>query len=75
VRVPQDVSVVGYDDSALARLTHIDLTTVSQESGQQATRAVATALERLDQDREEDTESVLSPRLVVRGTTGPPRAR
>ncbi|MDT7573929.1 MAG: hypothetical protein QOH17_262 [Pseudonocardiales bacterium] len=75
VRVPQDVSVVGYDDSALARLTHIDLTTVSQESGQQAARAVAAALERLDQDREEDTESVLSPRLVVRGTTGPPRAR
>ncbi len=31
VRVPQDVSVVGYDDSALARLALVDLTTVSQE--------------------------------------------
>lgn len=74
VRVPQDVSVVGYDDSALARLAHVDLTTVSQESHLQAVRAVAAALERLDQDRGDATESVLAPRLVVRGTTGPPRS-
>ncbi len=73
VRVPQDVSVVGYDDSALARLAHVDLTTVSQEGHLQAVRAVAAALERLDGDREAATESVLAPRLVVRGSTGPPR--
>ena len=74
VRVPQDVSVVGYDDSALARLAHVDLTTVSQEGHLQAERAVAAALERLDADREDATESVLAPRLVVRGSTAPPRS-
>lgn len=73
VRVPQDVSVVGYDDSALARLAHIDLTTVSQQAQEQAARAVATALERLDGDRTEPTSTVLTPRLVVRGSTGPVR--
>jgi Periplasmic binding protein-like domain len=73
VRVPEDVSVVGYDDSALARLTHIELTTVSQEAPRQAARAVAAALERLDDGRVEPTESVLPPRLVVRGTTAPSR--
>ncbi len=72
VRVPQDVSVVGFDDSALARLAHVNLTTVSQEGPLQAERAVAAALERLDGGRTEATESVLAPRLVVRGTTGPP---
>jgi DNA-binding LacI/PurR family transcriptional regulator len=73
VRVPEDVSVVGYDDGELARLTHIDLTTVSQEAGEQARQAVAAALERLDGDRRAAVEVVLPPRLVVRGTTGPPR--
>ena len=72
VRVPEDVSVVGFDDSSLARLAHIDLTTVSQEAPGQAARAVAAALERLDGGRVEPTESVLPPRLVVRGTTAPP---
>jgi DNA-binding LacI/PurR family transcriptional regulator len=72
VRVPEDVSVVGYDDSALARLAHIDLTTVSQEAPRQAARAVAAALERLDDGRTEASESVLAPRLVVRGTTAAP---
>jgi DNA-binding LacI/PurR family transcriptional regulator len=75
VRVPQDVSVVGFDDSALARLAHIDLTTVSQEGHLQAVRAVDAALERLDEDRDDATESVLAPRLVIRGSTGPPRRR
>ena len=32
VAVPGSVSVVGYDDSALARLAHVDLTTVSQDA-------------------------------------------
>jgi DNA-binding LacI/PurR family transcriptional regulator len=73
VRVPSEVSVVGYDDSALARLAHIDLTTVSQEAGAQAVHAVEAAVERLDGDRPAPREVVLSPRLVVRGTTGPPR--
>ena len=73
VRVPQDVSVVGYDDGELARLDHIDLTTVSQEAPEQAARAVAAAVERLDGDRTEPSETVLGPRLVVRGSTGPAR--
>ncbi|OZM84152.1 LacI family DNA-binding transcriptional regulator [Pseudonocardia sp. MH-G8] len=73
VRVPQDVSVVGYDDGELARLAHIALTTVSQEAAEQAGRAVAAAVERLDGERTEPVEVVLTPRLVVRGTTAPPR--
>lgn len=75
VRVPQDVSVVGYDDRELARLAHIDLTTVSQEAGEQARRAVGAALERLDEGRTRPVDVVLSPRLVVRGTTGRPPER
>jgi len=72
VAVPGSVSVVGYDDSALARLAHVDLTTVSQDARGQAGQAVAVAVERLENGRTAPREVVLTPHLVVRGTTGPP---
>ncbi|MEW1718283.1 LacI family DNA-binding transcriptional regulator [Streptomyces sp. NPDC093109] len=69
VDVPGAVSVVGYDDSALSRLSCFDLTTVSQSAADQARHAVTAAVERLDEGRTEPREIVLAPRLVVRGTT------
>ena len=72
VDVPGEVSVVGYDDSPLSRLAHIDLTTVSQDSPQLTRLAVAAVVERLDGGRTEQREVVVPPHLVVRGTTGPP---
>ncbi len=72
VDVPGRVSVVGYDDSPLSRLAHVDLTTVSQESALLVRHAVAAVVERLDGGRTERREVVVPPRLVVRGTTGPP---
>lgn len=44
VQVPGSISVVGYDDSMLARLAHVNLTTVSQEARKQAEQAVALAV-------------------------------
>jgi DNA-binding LacI/PurR family transcriptional regulator len=70
--IPGSISVVGYDDSPLARLAHIDLTTVSQNPGQLTEHAVAALIERLDNGRVVHREVVVRPRLVVRGTTGPP---
>ena len=75
VEVPAEVSVVGYDDSSLSRLAHVNLTTVSQDARGQAEHAVAAAVERLDGGRTTPREVVLAPRLVVRGTTGPPATR
>jgi DNA-binding LacI/PurR family transcriptional regulator len=72
VAVPGEVSVVGYDDSTLARLAHIDLTTVNQDAPAQARHAVAAAVSRLDEGRDEAVEVVLRPHLVVRGSTAPP---
>lgn len=71
VAVPGAVSVVGYDDSPLARLAHVDLTSVSQNPPLQAEHALAAVVERLDGGREGHREVVLPPRLVVRGSTGP----
>ena len=70
--VPGEVSIAGYDDSALAGLGHVDLTSVSQAPREQANRAVEAVVERLDRGRTEPSSSVLLPRLVVRATTAAP---
>lgn len=72
VDVPGTLSVVGYDDSPIARLAHVDLTTVSQNGPELTEHAVAAVVERLDGGRTDPREVVVAPRLVVRGTTGPP---
>ncbi|MGV9867532.1 substrate-binding domain-containing protein, partial [Rhodococcus koreensis] len=54
VDVPGQVSIVGYDDSRLARLAHVDLTTVRQDAEQLVRLAVTSVVERLDGGREVD---------------------
>ncbi len=73
VDVQSSVSIVGYDDSPLARLGHVNLTTVSQNTQQQAEHAIEAAIERLDKGRSVAREVVLTPRLVVRRTVSSPR--
>jgi DNA-binding LacI/PurR family transcriptional regulator len=72
VAVPGQVSVAGYDDDTLSRLSCFNLTTVSQNAEEQARHAVAAAVERLDHGRTEPREVVLPPHLVIRGTTAEP---
>lgn len=74
VGVPGDVSVVGCDDSSLARLAHINLTTISQDAERMAELAVQAAVKRLDGGRSKPRDLVLSPHLVVRGSTAQPRS-
>jgi DNA-binding LacI/PurR family transcriptional regulator len=75
VPVPTGVSVVGFDDSHLARLPHVDLTTVAQDARDMARLAVGKAVARLEGTEAGGREAVVPPRLVVRGTTAGPRKR
>jgi DNA-binding LacI/PurR family transcriptional regulator len=72
VGVPNELSVIGYDDSSLARLVHVNLTTVNQDAAAQARHAVSAAVERLDEGRAVRREVLLHPRLVIRGSTAAP---
>lgn len=73
VDVPGDLSVVGYDDMHIAQLSHIDLTTVRQDVDGMAQRAVQTVVGRLENTHVKPRELILEPKLIVRGTTAPPR--
>ncbi|AKK28639.1 LacI family DNA-binding transcriptional regulator [Mycobacterium sp. EPa45] len=71
VQVPQDVSVVGFDDSPLASLSHVDLTTVRQDSAGLAAAAVRRLARRLDGDDDggRAADVAMTPSLIVRGST------
>ena len=72
IPVPGQVSVVGFDDSRLARLAHINLTTVGQDIPRLADLAVVRALARLEGQNTSGRETVIAPHLVIRGTTAAP---
>jgi len=76
LRVPDDVSVVGFDDSRAAALADPPLTTVRQpvaEKGGAAAQLLLDALTRRDARATAPASSIVLPtELVVRASTGPP---
>ncbi len=77
LRVPGDVSVVGFDDIDLAPYVDPPLTTVHQPIRQKGEEAVQRLLGLIDRREETGPEQRrLLTRLIVRGSTGPvPRER
>jgi len=69
VAVPQDISFVGWDDSEIARLSHVDLTSVAQDPHRLAALAVDRVLARSDARDIPDREVVLEPALTIRSST------
>jgi LacI family transcriptional regulator len=70
-RVPEDVSVVGFDDIQSAAYQNPGLTTVKQPLRQMGEVAAETLLQRISNPGKDlPNEVVLKPELIVRGTTG-----
>jgi LacI family transcriptional regulator len=73
ISIPDELSIVGFDDSAYATVVHPALTTVRQPLAEMGTTAVD-LLVRLMQEETVDTRHLEAfTRLVVRDTTAPPR--
>ena len=68
--VPDDVSVVGYDDSPLIAFTDPPLTTVRQSVPAMGSAAVRALLDEIGHLPTPHAEYVFRPELIVRGSTG-----
>lgn len=69
--VPEDVSVVGYDNTFLAGLRHVSLTTIDQPRPAMGREAVRALVGRVERGCTRPLRVHTMPSLVVRGTTGP----
>lgn len=74
-RVPEDLSVVGFDDSEPAEIMTPGLTTVRQPLGEMGRMAVSLLTRLIDGQRLEALKIELATRLIVRESTAPPAAR
>jgi DNA-binding LacI/PurR family transcriptional regulator len=73
IRVPEQLSIVGFDDVDAATYMVPPLTTVSQRGSEMGEMAASLILDMIEKQRsvEEVEDVVLTPRLVVRQSTGP----
>lgn len=71
IRVPEDISIVGYDDVHMAALPFISLTTVGQDAAATARGAIEHAVRRLDSNAGPGEVTLVPPYLVERSTTLP----
>ena len=73
LRIPDDVSVVGFDDPEWAPLTAPPLTTLAQPTYEMGVEAVRLLLDRIEGERHGGARRVLlEPWLVIRESTAPP---
>lgn len=72
VAVPEEISIVGYDNISLADFAHMSLTTVDQPRLEIGRVALELLLDRIGGVQARTTRRI-EPTLVVRSTTGPPR--
>jgi LacI family transcriptional regulator len=71
LRVPQDLSIAGFDDIDLAQATSPMLTTVRQPLAEMGRMAVSLLIRLLERHRLDALHVELATELIVRGSTGP----
>jgi LacI family transcriptional regulator len=74
LRIPEDLSLAGYNNTAVAAMAPVRLTSVDQAGDVMGATAARLLLERMEGRRNRSLVTSMTPRLVVRATTAPPRA-
>jgi LacI family transcriptional regulator len=71
LRIPEDLSITGFDDIDLAQATSPMLTTVRQPLAEMGRMAVSLLIRLIERQRVDALHVELATELVVRGSTGP----
>lgn len=74
LRVPADVSVIGYDDSPIAHSRYLDITTIDGRNAEVGAAVARALLARIDDPKRSPSVTLIEPGLILRSTTAPVRA-
>lgn len=69
VRVPEDIAVIGYDDTQLASVAAVPLTSVRQPATAMGARAAEMLIDRIADPSLPRETAVFAPELMIRGST------
>lgn len=72
LRAPDDVSVVGYDNTPTSALPGVSLTSVDQQAHRMGRLAAETAVRRIQDPSAAPVVRILDPTLIIRDSSGPP---
>ena len=69
VRVPEDISIIGFDDADIARMANPPLTTIRQDGIGKGERAAQALFDLINGQHPDPKDFTLPVELIVRGTT------
>ncbi|GAA5615242.1 LacI family transcriptional regulator [Streptomyces platensis] len=72
LRIPSDLSLVGYDNTYLARIRHLWLNSVNNASHEVGRRAARCLLDRMERPDAPAGQQLVAPELEIRGSTAAP---
>lgn len=73
LRVPEDLSLAGYNNTSVAALAPVSVTSVDQAGTMMGETAARLLLERIEGRRDRAVVMASTPHLIPRGSSGPPR--
>lgn len=69
VKVPDELSIVGFDDTVLSTICDPPLTTIAQPIEEMGKKVAELLIEEIEKKKESKQRVVLSPKLIVRNST------
>lgn len=74
LKVPQDISIVGYDDHPFANMLHPHLTTIRQPAEEMGEKGVELLIKQFKGELKKNVTHILKPKLIIRDSTTLPSA-
>ena len=71
LQIPEDLSIVSFDNINISSVSGIDLTTIDQHADKMSEHAVQLMLKQLKTSDAKTERIILDPSLIIRKTTGP----